>query len=94
MQYGMFDNTEIYKSKIAPLVKEVKDLCSTHKIPFFISFTIGIDELGKPVCKRDALTPTALKMEVADCIVYPLICIAAGSKAVPAASEIAEIDFD
>ena len=94
MQHDVFDQTETYKSKIAPLVKEIKGICSAHKIPFFISFTIASGEEGEIAYKRDALTPTALKLEISNCMMYPLICIAAGSKAVPASSEASQIEYD
>ena len=92
-KFDVFDQTETYKSKIEPLMKKIKKLCNSHKIPFFTSFTVAADEEGKISYKRDTLTPTALKMDLDGCKIYPLICIAAGSKAVPLL-EPEELEFE
>ena len=92
-QHDKFDLTEVYKNQIGPLVKEIKDICSTNKIPFFISFTIASDENGKALHKREGLTPMALKVEMTNCEIYPLICIATGSKAV-IAPDAPEVEYN
>ena len=78
-----FDRQDVYKGKIEPLTKEIKERCAALRIPFFISFAVACGIDGAVTHKRDALTSAALKMETAGCMVYPLISVAAGSRAVP-----------
>ena len=93
MESKIFDNTDVYNDKIKPQLMEIKELCIANKIPFFASFMLAADKDEGDVYKNEVLTPSSLGLKITGCDIIPLMCIAAGSKAVPA-SEVVEIEFD
>ena len=39
MDKTIFDKTDVYQSEIAPLVKQIDELCGRNQIPFFFSLS-------------------------------------------------------
>jgi hypothetical protein len=73
----MFDKTEVFKSEIAPILGDIKEICKKEKIPFF--FTLAVSEQGeaKTKCRQDALTPPGLGIALYDDRIrdHVLICL-------------------
>ncbi len=41
-----FEKEEVYKSKVEPLLKEVKKICMTEKLPLYVSILVENQEKG------------------------------------------------
>ena len=62
-----FDKKKVYNKQIAPLVQEIKCLCSEYKIPFFSAFGLKTnkkgmyDAEGSLIC--NAILPEVFELE-------------------------------
>ena len=43
MQY---DNTEIFRQRIEPMLQQIRMICNENKIPYFTAFATKIDDNG------------------------------------------------
>lgn len=60
-----FDKTEIYESKIAPLVEELILQCNKERLPLFISIGVANSE-KETIYKSDLLSPFTYGFSVTD----------------------------
>ena len=38
-----FDETEVYRKQVKPLIKQVQEICKKHGIPFVVGFSYKVD---------------------------------------------------
>lgn len=79
---NVYDKKKIYDSEIAPLVKQLKEICARECIPFFSTFAIA-NKPGKTKYKHEGVLTGSLGMELDDDVFERLLLVLCGGKVTP-----------
>lgn len=89
---SVFDRSDIYASRIEPIVKKLKNECAVAHIPFFFSACVKNDEEGTEYQNEGHLCGSG-DYKLTDDRITPHLNVALGFKTVPPRSDM-EIDMD
>lgn len=87
-----FDRQDIYDEKVAPLVEQIRKICSIYNMPFMFSCCVKNEKTGT-VYKNDAISTGSRNIVLTDDRLERHLCVEAGFRTVPGNTEI-EINFD
>lgn len=92
MRKKKYDQAEVYKSTIQPMIKELEKVCYQNGIPIFVACAVGED--GKHTAYQYAhMGPTNLNMTLSDDKLADFVRVIQGYRVI-APEDQAEITFD
>ena len=92
MEVKKYDQSEVYKHSVLPIIKELERVCYQNGIPVFTA--CAVTETGKETFYQHSLMgPTNLNMQLSDDKLAEFIRVIQGYRVI-APDDFAEIQFD